>query len=78
MVTVRLFGTLRLDARRRQLVVHASTVAEALQKTAAALGLPDAGPLLAATVYVNGERAGMRTRLRDGDELYLLSPAAGG
>jgi len=78
MVTVRLFGTLRLDAGRRQVNVDASTVAEALQKTAASLGLPDAGALLAATVYVNGERASTRTRLRDGDELYLLSPAAGG
>lgn len=78
MVTVRLFGTLRLDAGRRRVEVDAATVAEALEKTAAALGLPDAGPLLQAAVYVNGERAGMRTRLKDGDELYLLSPAAGG
>jgi len=53
-------------------------VAEALEKAAAALGLADPGPLLQAAVYVNGERAGMRTRLKDGDELYLLSPAAGG
>src|SRR5690606_31193980 len=58
MVTVRLFGTLRLDAGRRQVEVDAATVAEALEKTAAALGLPGAGPLLQAAVFVNGERAG--------------------
>jgi len=78
MVTVRLFGTLRLDAKRRCVEVDAQNVAEALQRTASALGLPSADPLLRATVYVNGERAGVRTRLRDGDELHLLSPAAGG
>lgn len=78
MVTVRLFGTLRLDAGRRQIEVDAATVAEALEKAAAALGLPGSGPLLQAAVYVNGERAGLRTRLKDGDEIDLLSPAAGG
>ncbi len=78
MVTVRLFGTLRLDAGRRQVEVDAATVAEALEKTAAALGLPGAGPLLQAAVFVNGERAGLRTPLKAGDVLYLLSPAAGG
>ena len=78
MVTVRIFGTLRLDAKQRQVAVKAATVQEALQRVAADLGLPSVEPLLRAAVYVNGERAGLRTRLRDGDELYLLSPAAGG
>ncbi|OTA40736.1 MAG: hypothetical protein A6D92_13855 [Symbiobacterium thermophilum] len=56
MVTVRLFGTLRLDAGRRRVEVDAATVAEALEKTAAALGLADPGPLLqaASTSTANG------------------------
>lgn len=78
MVTVRLFGTLRLDAKRRSVTVEAASVAEALMRTASELGLPNSAPLQQAAVYVNGERAALRSRLQDGDELYLLSPSAGG
>ncbi|HLN60385.1 MAG TPA: MoaD/ThiS family protein [Symbiobacteriaceae bacterium] len=77
MITVRLFGTLRLDAKRRSLTVEASTVAAMLSRVAAELAVP--GRVLEqAVVFVNGEKATLRTRLRDGDEVYLLSPAAGG
>jgi molybdopterin converting factor small subunit len=77
MITVRLFGTLRLDAKRRSLTVEASTVAAMLSRVAAELAVR--GRVLEqAVVFVNGEKATLRTRLRDGDEVYLLSPAAGG
>lgn len=78
MVTVRLFGTLRLDTKRQSVVVQATTVEEMLLRTAAELGLPSPDPLRQAVIFVNGERSGLRGRLQDGDEIYLLSPAAGG
>lgn len=78
MVTVRLFGTLRLDTKRRTLLVDAATVGAMLERAAAELGLPNSDSLRQAVVFVNGERRDLRTRLRDGDEVYLLSPAAGG
>lgn len=78
MISVRLFGLLRLDTKRRSLAVEAGTVAELLNRTAAELELADASSLEQAVVFVNGERAGLRSPLRDGDEVYLLSPVAGG
>lgn len=78
MVTVRLFGTLRLDAKRRSLEVEAATVEAMLTVAAAELGLPNRSSLEQSVIFVNGERSGLRSRLRDGDEVYLLSPAAGG
>jgi molybdopterin converting factor small subunit len=77
-VTVRLFGTLRLDAKRRSLEVEAATVEAMLTVAAAELGLPNRSSLEQSVIFVNGERSGLRSRLRDGDEVYLLSPAAGG
>ena len=77
MITVRLFGTLRLDTKRRSLTVEAATVAEMLERAAVELGV--SGSVLAqSVVFVNGEKATLRSCLRDGDEVYLLSPAAGG
>lgn len=78
MVTVRLFGTLRLDAKRRSLAVEAVTVEAMLTVAAAELGLPNRSLLEQSVIFVNGERSGLRSRLQDGDEVYLLSPAAGG
>jgi molybdopterin converting factor small subunit len=78
MVTVRLFGALRLDTKRKSLEVEAATVEAMLTQAAASLGLPDRSALEQSVVFVNGERRGRRSQLRDGDEVYLLSPMAGG
>lgn len=79
MVTVRLFGTLRLDVGRAIVTVEARTVGELLDRTAAELGFSDARLLRRSLVFVNGEQVrSLRTRLASGDEVYLLPPSAGG
>lgn len=79
MVTVRLFGTLRLDSKRACVSVEARTVGELLDRTAAELGLPDARVLRRSLIFVNGEQVrSLQTPLADGDEVYLLPPSAGG
>ena len=80
MVTIRLFGLLRESGGERQLTVEADTVREAL-KRANEMGV-DKQLLRDALIFINnkpltGARRYAR-RLSDGDELALLSPAAGG
>ena len=80
MVTIKLFGLLTEFDGPRQFAVEAATIREAL-KQAAEMGV-DKELLSGALMFVNehpltGARRFSR-RLRDGDELALLSPAGGG
>ncbi len=84
MVRVRFFGTLRLDSGVRELAVQAESVRELFPALARELAsvAPDAGitekELRACLVAVNGEQAAPRTKLKDGDLVYLFPAAAGG
>ena len=84
MVTVKLFGTLRLDSGVRELTAEVETVKElyplVMRKIRAVK--PDSAvtekTLRGCLVAVNGVQAGVRTKLRDGDMVYLLQAVAGG
>ena len=84
MVTVKLFGLLRLDSGVKQLELEAATVQElyprllvelSRRSPARALTLKD---LKACAVAVNECPAKPGTKLRDGDIVYLIPPIAGG
>jgi len=80
MVTVRFFGLARDAFGQREIIVRASTVGEIL---GAAAETADAKRLLrGALIFVNGSPVTgsrrFRRRLRDGDELAVLTPAGGG
>ena len=84
MVTVKLFGLLRLDSGIREMHVEAAAlrdifplVLKEAERLDAHTGLT-ADELKNCIAVVNGERAGTGTRLHDGDTVYLLSSAAGG
>ena len=84
MVTVKLFGTLRIDSGVKELQLEAGSIRELVplvcreirrQRPDCAVSEKD---LRACLVAVNGVQAGPRARLRDGDVVYFFPAAAGG
>ena len=76
MITVKLFGLLRVESGIKQRQMEAATVKEVLQQ------LQDAGisgkDLRGSVIFVNGEPASKRKKLTDGDQVVLMPPVAGG
>ena len=84
MVTVKLFGLLRLDSGVKQLDLEAATLRELYPELLDELSRcsPDFSVTLkdlkACAVAVNECPAKPGTRLHDGDIVYLIPPIAGG
>ena len=84
MVTVKLFGTLRLDSGVKELTAEARTVKELSPPVMRQIRAvkPDSAvtekALRGCLVAVNGVQAGPRTKLRDGDLVYFFPAVAGG
>ena len=84
MVTVKLFGTLRLETGVKELQLEAGNIRELVplicreirrQRPDCAVSEKDFRACLAA---VNGVRATVRTKLRDGNVVCFFPAAAGG
>lgn len=78
MITVKLFGLLRLDTGIRELQLEADSVKELHAALLARTDAVSRKELEGCIVMVNGKQANKRTRLYPGDEVMLLSPVAGG
>lgn len=84
MVTVKLFGTLRLDSGIKSLQLEADTIRELYPLIMAELRqmAPDAKitekDVRSCMVSVNEKKANARTKLLNGDVVYIIPPAAGG
>ena len=76
MITVQLFGLLRLHSGIRRRELEAATVGELLRRLEGE-GL-DKKELSGCVILVNGKPAGKRRKLTDGDTVVLMSPVAGG
>ena len=76
MITVKLFGLLRLDSGIREKLLEAETVKEVLDALEA-LGIPRKD-LESCIILVDGKSANKRSKLRDGAAVVLMSPVAGG
>ena len=76
MITVKLFGLLRLDSGIKERQMEAATVKEVLQQLAEA-GISKRD-LSGCVIFVNGENANKRRKLTDGDLVVLMPPVAGG
>ena len=76
MITVKLFGLLRLESGIREKQIPADSVKDEFQ------ALTEAGirekALSGCVVLVNGKNANKRSKLEDGDTVVLMSPVAGG
>ena len=76
MITVKLYGLLRIESGIKEKQLEASTVKEVLD-TLAYCGIPRKD-LNSCVILVNGNSANKRDKLTDGDRVVLMSPVAGG
>ncbi len=77
MVTIKLFGTLRLKTGCKAIEADVSTIKEGLEALSEATGL-SYKELKQCITVVNGTQAKLSAPLQDGDELALFSPSGGG
>ena len=76
MITVKLYGLLRIDSGIKERRIEAANMREVFQD------LMEQGisqkDLKGCIILVNGKPAAKRTKLQDGDVVQLMSPVAGG
>ena len=84
MITVKLFGTFRLDSGIKELQIEAKTVKDlypvVMQEVLKAnpyttLSMKDVKGCI---VSIGGKQVGVRTKLNDGDVVFLVPAVAGG
>ena len=76
MITVKLYGLLRIESGIKEKQLEAATVKEVLQQLEAC-GI-DRRDLNGCVILVNGKSANKRSKVTDGDTVVLMSPVAGG
>ena len=76
MITVKLYGLLRIESGIKEKQLKAATVKEVLE-ILAVHGIPQK-ELNSCVILVNGNSANKRSKLTDGDTVVLMSPVAGG
>ena len=76
MITVKLYGLLRIESGIKEVQLEAKMVKDVLAH------LADRGisskELSGCVILVNGKPANKRSKLADGDRVVLMSPVAGG
>ena len=75
MITVRLFGLVRLETGIKELQVEADNVRQ-LQKVLTRW-IPEE-KIKGCVLLVNGKQTNRFTKLKDGDQVMLMPPVAGG
>ena len=76
MITVKLYGLLRIESGIKEKQLEARTVKEVMASLADC-GIPKKD-LDGCVILVNGTGAKKQTKLHDGDLVVLMSPVAGG
>ena len=76
MITVRLYGLLRIESGIKEAQVDAKNVQEVIDYLVA-LGISPK-ELSGCVIFVNGNSANKRNKLTDGDNVVMMSPVAGG
>ena len=76
MITVKLYGLLRIESGIKEKALEAKTVKEVLDALTKS-GIPQKD-LDGCVILINGNSANKRSKLTDGDTVVLMSPVAGG
>ena len=76
MITVKLYGLLRVESGIKEKQLEAAAVKDVLEALAShGISHKD---LSGCVILVNGSSANRRSKLKDGDTVVLMSPVAGG
>ena len=75
MITVKLYGLVRLETGIKELQVSAANIKEL--KKALTRWIPEE-KIKGCVLLVNGKQATRFTKLKDGDQVMLMPPVAGG
>jgi len=75
MITVKLFGLVRLQTGIKELQIDAANVREL--KKALTRHIPEE-MVKGCVLLINGKQANLFTKLKDGDQVMLMPPVAGG
>ena len=78
MITVKLFGLLRLDTGVKQLQLEAGNMKQVQMSLLAASERITQKDLGGCVILINGKPGKWKSKLNDDDEVVLLSPVAGG
>ncbi len=78
MITVKVFGLLRLDSGIRELTLEAGTIQEVKDALLAASVRITKRDIDGCVIFINGKPGSKRSKLEDGDQVVLMSPVAGG
>ena len=78
MITVKLYGLLRLDSGIRELSLDAKTVPELYSRLLEHTDRITKTDLEGCVLLVNGKVSSKRTKLADSDVVQLMPPVAGG
>ena len=76
MITVKLYGLLRIESGIKEKQMEASNVTEVLQQLTEC-GIPQKS-LNGCIILINGKNAKKKSKLAYGDTVVLMSPVAGG
>ena len=76
MITVKLYGLLRIESGIKEVQLEAKSVKEVLEHLAGRGISPK--ELSGCVILVNGNSANKRSKLTEGDRVVLMSPVAGG
>ena len=76
MITVKLYGLLRIESGIKEKQLEASSVKEVWEQLAGC-GI-DRKDLNGSVILINGNNANRKSKLTDGDTVVLMSPVAGG
>ena len=75
MITVKLFGLVRLETGIKELQIEAANVKEL--KRQLIRYLPEE-KIKGCVLFINGKHSNRFTKLKDGDQVMLMPPVAGG
>ena len=76
MITVKLYGLLRIESGIKEKQLQAATAKEVLEQLEN-YGI-DRKDLNGCVILINGKNANKKSKLTDGDTVVLMSPVAGG
>ena len=76
MITVKLYGLLRIESGIREKQLEAASVKDVF-KALAQCGISDRD-LNGCVILINGKSGTKRSKLAEGDTIILMSPVAGG